>query len=693
MSKGRFDDLVDRAYYSNEREIQSRVVVQYNLPRLVDVDVENVQISDKSLKGCDPYGTFDNDPGNIKKIAVHLGFKLDGTYNLVDDMSDNSITQGSNFISSDMRIIGLKKEKLNDKETSYTCWQGESYKINGSNIVDEINNITIMYGSYKLKKYTVTLSNDESKSTATIDLGDNYSSTIIINKSIIDLSLINNKECTLSITYDEFVTDYNIGEKAQIIYLPTHINKMMLGLVDVFEGNEIIDMNVIIQSKKFCEEVPEDEISFTIGNYENKFDMLDKDSKAQLLSSKTKFIPYLGVKAGDDFEFERLGYYYFDKLETSEDNVKFTGKSAIALIKDLNLNFTNATSGDTNNCINLLLGEIKNIDMQGSLYFSLNNIVNNANNECEIRYQRDNLLENSYLGSWQIATQYNKSKSLLEYLQKLAIASGCHIYSERLIEAISINPLIKYNGEKIETDEEVCYDIITLDDMLEEPKVNKIDKINKIIIKQPNQLIQDVDNNVSYIQLKIEKVIEKDYETILVNFDSRTIIKEEQELLEKNDIALSDEFNFDDGSFITYIQSNDYMIFLNSKLPKGEKYSRTINIANLSDSEATFEYSNKTNENDKDITLEIENEFIPYINLEDYYDNTKKMAQYYLDNATQYEVSFECFGNARISPGETIKVQTRHGYIYTWVEKVEFNFDGGLTCKIEGVSTGGFVNE
>ena len=49
--------------------------------------------------------------------------------------------------------------------------------------------------------------------------------------------------------------------------------------------------------------------------------------------------------------------------------------------------------------------------------------------------------------------------------------------------------------------------------------------------------------------------------------------------------------------------------------------------------------------------------------------------------------------NGSVKPGDTIKVETRYGYIYVWVEKTEFNYDGGLTCKVEGVSTGGLINE
>lgn len=693
MSKGRFDDLEDKAYYSSEREIKSRIVLEYDLPQIKSssdgtkaIKITSISPAQSSFSNLDEvvdqnivksrnFGSFEKNQ-----------FKLDGNFYLpYKNVPEGTIVNwGSNYVSEDIPSYKNKPLEL-------------TLEIKNKLILDPVNAFTIVFDDNYPKSIDLSIKNND-KLIYSYTISENSSSYIYIElKEPIDFTKLGTEKSYLYIS----ASNWNLDNEETIYRRRIRLKKILFGLVEEYTGTDVISMNIINQTKKFCEEIPESECEFTIGNYSGEFDSLNEKGKKRYLSKRTIIKPWIGINTEDGINYQGKGIYFLDNWKNNDDNtVTLTGKSIISLVKNTTLNqiggaFNSETNGYYMDLI-LGMGKLNWEKMSGISFFISNLIKQTVRKECEFGYMRDNKIDNNYAGSWWINTRNTKSKTLIELIQKLAIASGCYFNEDLNIESeyneINIG---LYNDNGIFGDKSPLTDIITLDDMTSEPVITKIDRINKVKISQTNLSTSQSSEVPTYSPTKIEKVLDYDYEIIPVFFDNPTLVKEEAEMTLNNEIARSDEYDSGngDGSTISYYQNNFYMMFLNTKLKKGQTYSKTINLGSMTTSEVSVEFSNKTDSKAPDVVLEINNELLPFIQNAEMKDNCKKMADYYLDNATQYEVSFEFFGNARVKPGDTIKVETRYGYIYVWVEKTEFNYDGGLTCKVEGVSTGGLINE
>lgn len=541
------------------------------------------------------------------------------------------------------------------------------------------------------------------------EINDNDNSTIYFElDNPINFANSNSNVTTVSISADTWaLDDTDLINRRRI-----RLKKILFGLVEEYNDTEILSMNIINQKKKFCEEIPENECEFTIGNYSGEFDLLNEKGKKRHLSKRTTIIPWIGINTEDGTKYENRGTFFLDNWKNNDDEtVTFTGKDIFSVIKNAVLVengqsglFDETTKGYYMNYIfpfpTLNVPKISKQMMDYMTQFLAGVFTYILKRRIYFAWNRDNLKDNNYCGSWTISTDQTKSKNVLEFLQKLAVASGCVLDTNMYIDEsipdyfeISLLPIEKYYNEYIYTDSFICRDVITLDDMTSEPVVTKIDKINKVKVTQTNVFQGDNELPSDYTETKITQVLNQDYEIIPIFFDSPTVIINKEDLKNNYNIASSNTIFITDTQGAGYWQENYYMIFLQTKLKKGQTYTQTLKVAQVSKPEISAEYTNKEDSKIPDVTLEINNEIIPWLHTGFGRANCKKMAQYYLDNATQYKVNFEFFGNARVKPGDTIKVETRYGYIYVWVEKTEFNYDGGLTCKVEGVSTGGLINE
>lgn len=691
MSKGTFDDLVDKAYYSSEREIKSRVVLEYDLPQInfppesadtlsiTYINLEQSSFSnldevvDQNIVNSKNYGSFEKNH-----------FKLDGSFYLPykEEQQGTNINKGSNYVNKDIQSYN-KPLKL-------------TLQIKNKYVADPVNGFTIVFDDNYPKNVVLTIKNGD-KTIFSSTISENSSSYIYIEvKESIDFTKLDNEKSYLYIS----ASNWNLDNEEGIYRRRIRLKKILFGLVEEYNDTEILNMNIINQTKRFCEEVPESECEFTIGNYSGEFDLLNKKGKKRLLSKRTTIKPWIGINTENGVQYEPKGIYFLDSWKNNEDEtVTLTGKSVISLIKNTTINqiggaFNSETSGYYMDLM-LGMGKLNWQKMAGIRFFISNLIQQTIKKKCEFAFTRDNFENNTYAGSWWINTRNTKSKTLLELIQKLAVAGGCYIYEVYDIESEFDEVYFGLSSGAPEKGQEYIFETITLDDMLSEPIVTKIDKINKVKISQTNLSTSQSSEVPTYSPTKIEKVLDYDYEIIPVFFDNPTLVKEEAEMTLNNEIARSDAYDSGngDGSTISYYQSNFYMMFLNTKLKKGQTYSKTINLGSMTTSEVSIEFSNKIDNKTPDVVLEINNELLPFIQNAEMKDNCKKMADYYLDNATQYKVSFEFFGNARLQPAQIARVQTRYGYIDVWVEKTEFNYDGGLTCKVEGVSTGGLIDE
>lgn len=705
MSKGRFDDLEDKAYYSSEREIKSRVVLEYDLPQIRRDDDGTGAITITSVSPAQ--STFSNLDEVVDQSIVksrNFGsfeknqFKLDGNFYLpYRNVPEGTIVNwGSNYVSEDIPSRQNEPLKL-------------TLEIKNKLILDLVNAFTIVFDDNYPENIVLTIKNGN-KTIFSSTISENSSSYIYIEaKEPIDFTKLDNEKSYLYIS----ASNWNLDDEDTIYRRRIRLKKILFGLVEEYNDSEILSMNIINQKKKFCEEIPENECEFTIGNYSGEFDLLNEKGKKRHLSKRTTIIPWIGINTKDGTKYENRGTFFLDNWKNNDDEtVTFTGKDIFSIVKNGTLvenkqelsEFDEITKGYYMNYIfpftTLNIPKISRQMMDYMTQFLAGVFTYILKRRIYFAWNRDNLKDNNYCGSWTISTDQTKSKNVLEFLQKLAVASGCVLDTNMYIDEslpdyfeISLVPIEKYYNEYIYTDSFICRDVITLDDMTSEPVVTKIDKINKVKVTQTNVFKGDNELPSDYTETKITQVLNQDYEIIPIFFDSPTVIINKEDLKNNHNIASSNNILITDTQGASYWQENYYMIFLQTKLKKGETYTQTLKVAQVSKPEISAEYTNKEDSKIPDVVLEINNEIIPWLHTGFGRANCKKMAQYYLDNATQYKVNFEFFGNARVKPGDTIKVETRYGYIYVWVEKTEFNYDGGLTCKVEGVSTGGLINE
>lgn len=704
MSKGRFDDLEDKAYYSSEREIKSRVVLEYDLPQIKRESDGTGAITITSISPAQ--STFSNLDEVVDQSIVksrNFGsfeknqFKLDGNFYLPykEEQQGTNINEGSNYVSEDIPSRQNEPLKL-------------TLEIKNKLILDPVNAFTIVFDDNYPKNIILTIKNGN-KTIFSSTISENSSSYIYIEaKEPIDFTKLDNEKSYLYIS----ASNWNLDDEDTIYRRRIRLKKVLFGLVEEYNDSEVLNMNIINQKKKFCEEIPENECEFTIGNYSGEFDLLNEKGKKRHLSKRTTIIPWIGINTEDGTKYENRGIFFLDNWKNNDDEtVTFTGKDIFSVVKNAVLVengqsglFDETTKGYYMNYIfpfpTLNAPQYSSQIMADIVWFLSGVFTYVLKREIHFAWDRDNLQNNQYCGSWTISTEQTKSKNVVEFLQKLAVASGCVLDTNMYIDEIlpdylqvTLNPLESYNNETILTDKQICGDIITLDDMTSEPAVTKIDKINKVKVTQTNVFQGDNELPSDYTETKITQVLNQDYEIIPIFFDSPTVIINKEDLKNNHNIASSSTIWYSDTQGTSYWQENYYMIFLQTKLKKGQTYTQTLKVAQVSKPEISAEYTNKEDSKIPDVVLEINNEIIPWLHTGFGRANCKKMAQYYLDNATQYKVNFEFFGNARVKPGDTIKVETRYGYIYIWVEKTEFNYDGGLTCKVEGVSTGGLINE
>lgn len=694
MSKGRINDEIDKAYYSSEREIKSKVILNYNEPYFVSnpsvaevtpviVNFVNTNFNksiqpDEEMEARTEYATTEEDY-----------FKLDGSFVLP---SEDGIDYNGGLITED--------------------------------VVNKID-------PFKLSINFANDAIDGTMSAATIVFDDNFPSNISINIKkangdvLYEYSTTTNSDSRILIEFNK-VIDFtkDIGEAYLNITASNwkyednkrriRFKKIYFGVVEEYNDTEIINLNILNQTKKFCEEVPEDECDVTLNNFEGKFDLLNNQSIKKYLNKKSRIIPFLGIRTNSGVKYEERGTYFFTELKNSDDGTAtLSGKSIINLIKNETITqYDNGYFDEDTQCyeMNYLLGDgslfegntsVADSDMMYGLSFFIESLLQKiSGSTIHFNYYRNNIHNNKYMGDWSVLYGKSKCKTVIELLQKLAVASGCILKNEMYGNALSIVPIEAYNYEdKAKTDEEIVTDIITLEDIVTEPTVTKIDKINKVKFTETITTEMFADTYENYSQLKIEKEITRDNEIFPVFFGNETQIKpaDKNSLLNDLQIAQSATYALPGKTERTSheLNVNKHVLYINSRLSKGQTYSRTINIATLSTIEKTMEYIQKDNPQTKDVALEINNEFIP---LQIYKNNVlinniDEVAKYYINNATQYEVEFEFFGNTRIETGDTIKVETRYGYIYVWVEYIEFKYDGGLTCKVKGVSTGGIIYE
>lgn len=467
-----------------------------------------------------------------------------------------------------------------------------------------LNGITMYFRENIPKEFTITYS-------------DNTTTTITNNnKEAIQIIFDNSKTLTsVSIA----INDMEYSDRK--IYLM----EIDLGVTQVYKDKDLIEFTIDEEVNKLVEEVPINETNITLNNMSDLFNPLNPSGIVPYLSENTLIKPYIGVLTENlGVEYVKMGEFYFDSYSNNSDlTTTLIGKSifnrlASEILKDDN-EFDVFRSG---------INKERFINCLNNYNYNFN-IVDWNRNVAFFRYNND---------------------SLIQILKDVAFWEDMLFYENR-----SNNIIMKNMDSDIK-------DIITKNELIEDVKYKKIDKINVIEITNKS--------------MNANKEV-----------DSREILKTTVKLSKNSEIFLikGSEPNFIDsisisqsgGSSASIISQGYYMVFVKVSGTIGAEVTITI-TGTRQRSLAENKIYLKDNSAKNEVKLVFDSPVSVYTN--PYLSNSN-----ILQRTPSYEMNFEYNGDPSLEAGDYISVQTPYGYKNLFIQKNHFKFDGGLEGRIEGV--------
>lgn len=635
----------EKLYYQNEREIKAKAEITYGAPEYTDNS--NTAI------------TFDETSLNIAPLnGINMSYITDTTF---DDISEEF-------------ILNTKDATL---ENNYIRLDGNHYFLDKNNDVGYISNIlTNPYSTH----FTFNIDIDNTKisgktSGITLYFDENIPSHIkvktVSGNTRINVEVTDNNSEIASIDFGEEV-EFTQANRLYILCSnwssTTHrirLKRVKLGLTKIYDSNDIVSMNISETTKKICTEIPEDECSIVLNNTNDDFDILNPEGITSHLNKNTIVKPYIGISDGNETIYKCMGKFYLDTWTNNNDNTTTLNfKNEVIILKDINLEPQTDYVNDKSGC-SIIQNYVYREQMNNTLYSILKNYG------LKMLYYRDG---DDYEGKWKISSWGNKQTKLLDYIQQLAVASGNIVKYDKYNFMMTIVPT--YFDEYEENPYYVDY--IDENDYLEEPVITKTDKINKVRFireRTDNNLDTNYNNqmNLSFTTTIPNQIVRIDLDGPC---DIDPLVKSMYEYGGSSTYWIMEDDN-------NNTQLNSYMLFMVLRGNPGTYDNITISTKSLSKTDEVIEFDDIQGEEAENI-LEINSDFLLVDGQE-----LQKMAQYYMDYSGKYDMKFEYEGNPYREVGDIIRVKTKYGEKDIFIEKLNYKYDGGLTCDVEGVDING----
>lgn len=558
--------------------------------------------------------------------------------NIVAEDEEAQISTPYYYQSGNNRIF---KNKYASLEENYFQLDGsfllpnENNKIDAgyvsTNLVKDIASIksgstmpTFQFTLENIKSSGVTLYFESSNIPTEYKVVVNTNKEYIGNKNLSNIVMIN---------FDEEIV---ISELDIYIYSMTNENRRIrLNYIDigrsfVYEGEDLINFKVIEEIDETLANIPTNTCTLEVNNLDGKYNPLNQEGIVRLLKkNKSKLYPYVGVKTqSNGIEFVGCGQFLYSDWKASGNNtVTINSNSYMTIINNLDF-----------------------IDNSSNLFQSL--ITSQTQFE---RFLKSNYSNIEYKGKeWHsLRLAWSNYEKLIDLLKDISILT---------LSVIKVNR----NGVLVITDlDNKAVGTIYRNYMKSEAEYNKSSKINKITLRANG--IGDVEYNTE-AKNQYSKQVQHQGGTayVKINADSPVGLGITS-ITATNGVSVS---NLSKTSYYTQML----------KLT-GNATNTTINIVGYTPSynskEVLQEYS-RVGTNEEEVTLEIESNL--FLGLDINY-----IAEYYLNIAKDYDVSFDYGGDPSIEAGDTIKVETKYGMKEMFIRKNTITFDGGLSCSIEGV--------
>lgn len=532
-------------------------------------------------------------------------FKLDGSFILPNDPA-GFYNDNTGYISDDIESnYNTKKIKISSNTSDVI-------------IYDDLYGLTIYF-------------KDNIPATINFKIGyiNHMPITKTINNNIDDVVYFEFDKISY-VTYIEITLNDFMYNNRRI-----RIPKIEAGISNVYKDNDLIEFKVTEQISEFNVEMPIDECDVTIGNYDNKFDIMNPQGLIKYLNDNVQVKPFIGVVTENNgIEYVPMGVYYLQSYTNNNDKTTtFHCEKNFRKLASSNSYFrarnTSAFNATASNFFSKICQE-----------FGVNNYSFNATTDNNV-VNDDNV------------PLCNK----LSHLNMFSIFSNIIIRNGREDNVIAENI-----GNDIE-------DILTLNEMKNIPTYNKKDILQTIIINKTDLVLGN-------FKEEYETIFEGD---IQVSEDNPFII-----ILDKSrPVHLAFTPSVNPSVYYDYEIHNGWYFVSTGKL-NGNYHLKVETMVDYNEQKIPVEY--KLNNSGSEI--QIDNGFYnPLIEnasllLDTAIQNT---VNYIKNNYKKYNIKIDYFGNPAYEVNDVLQIETPYGYKTMRILKHSLTFNGALSGSIEGV--------
>ena len=461
-------------------------------------------------------------------------------------------------------------------------------------------------------------------------------------------TIFNIKNNTQSVFHQFFENDITIKKMELTITTMEYPNRRIriteidFGISNLYEDNELVSFTTNEEIDLFIEKLPINDCTINLNNYTNDFDPLNPKGLIKYLTENCVIKPFVGVAMKTNgVDYRSLGYYYLrDWSADTNGNVTLNGQSYMGILSNLALK-----DDPTRKILSNIFKTPSELNSAFNSYynytFSLDSRMNFWNTG------ETNLMNNIIAG-------------IFRYIGIGALNSSNILYISRdnkLIENEYYEKLVSPN-----------FINISLNELLEEPKVEIRQKISKINFKVQSE---DFDNIKTEILLEQEHTLNSETEEIWFKFSKL------QYSLSNN--ATLTYTTTGSGSAELY-DSNIKLCYIKMYGKKGDKFNLkvTAQTGTVTNKENTITYFLE-NENGREISYDFTNYQMTLAT------NIEKIAKNLITRDYKYKISGNFNGNPLLEPRIKANVETKFGNKNIVITKITNTFDGGLTGYFEGV--------
>ena len=460
-------------------------------------------------------------------------------------------------------------------------------------------------------------------------------------------NVTNDKEC-IQVIFEEPKTISSLAIDINDVMYPDrklYVNEIDLGVTQVYKDQDLIEFTVDEEVNKLVEEVPTNETNIILNNMSDLFNPLNPSGIVPYLSENTLIKPYIGVLTENNgVQYVKMGEFYFDSYTNNSDaTTTLVGKNIIKRIENDEL--TDGLVGCNSAFMDMPSGESQN---------TTEGIISRLNYNLEFN-PRD---KTSYY------FQFLDSIKLMDYLKDISIHDSSIVYANR------DNKIVIRDAESTNVDS------LTKQELIEDAKYKKIEKINTIIrndtrVSSQGETQQGV-NTTIFSSSNAQFVLTKSPQNFAIKNEAQRNVW---------NLSSNVVFTYTGASSASIVYGSNVYTIVQATGNVGDTVSfnciyqnGTVKVETIGQ---TYEVTNKM-PNEKKVALEINGAYNAF-------PATIRTNNELLNYASSYEMSFEYNGDPSLEAGDYINVETPYGYKPLFIQKNYFKFDGGLEGSIEGV--------